>query len=524
MKKAMRFLVLLLVTVLIFASCASSDTGPSNTQDANEVSGAAKPADDDGNGASGWLEEPSEERDGYGDRYIDLSGEKYLTISENEVILTGDEPTLTFSLKVDTSAYTNVVRYIESGNTPPKDAVKIEEMLNYFNYEAEMEFDGDSPFAIYTEVGQSPFDSSKYMAMVRVKTKDIDRSDLPPSNLTFLIDTSGSMSSYDKLPLLMESFGLLVESLNEDDMVSIVTYAGSSGVLLDSVSGADRNRIMNAINSLSAGGSTAGAEGIQTAYALAEKNYVEGGNNRVILASDGDFNVGISDLDELEAFIGEKRDSGVYLSVLGFGTGNIRDDIMETLAKSGNGNYSYVNTLETANKILVEEMGSTLYTIAEDVKAQVEFDRDLVKGYRLIGYENRMLSNEDFEDDAVDAGEIGIGTDVVVLFEIEPYSNDAAGDHSLFEVRIRYKNPGENTSNLLARPVSYDQIKEDNSKDFIFACSVAVFGHVLRDSNYLGETTLDDALSLAKAGLGKDEAGYKLEYILLLTRYVEMFS
>lgn len=444
-------------------------------------------------------------------------GETYLQITENPEKSAAETSTVTFSLKVDTASYANVTRYLESGELPPKDAVRTEELLNYFRYEGDMFFTDDVPFSLYTEVGPSPFHPDKRIAMIRVKTPDIDKEALPPCNLTFLIDTSGSMDSYDKLPLLKNAFSLLVETLSEDDRVSIVTYAGSSAVVLDGVSGADKTVILDAIHNLTASGSTAGAKGIQTAYELAQKNFQEGGNNRVILATDGDFNVGLSSTSALAKFIGEKRDSGVYLSILGFGTGNLRDDVMETLSKNGNGNYSYITSAETAKKVLVEEIGTNLFTVADDVKAQVSFQPENVKSYRLIGYENRLLSNEDFEDDRKDAGEIGAGTDVVALFEIEPTESVRAGD-SLFEVRIRYKDPGKSESKLVTRTASMSDTTTA-STDFGFACSVAAFSHLLRNSDYTGDATFQQVLDLAEENLGRDPGGYRQEYLTLLHHY-----
>ncbi len=444
------------------------------------------------------------------------AGETYQEIIENPEIAASEESTITFSLKVDTASYSNVTRYLNTGSLPPKDAVRTEELINYFRYETPLEPDG-APFAVYTEVGPSPFHSDKQMAFIRVKTPEIDKEGLGPSNLTFLIDTSGSMDSFDKLPLLKSAFSLLVETLGEDDRVSIVTYAGSSAVVLDSCSGADKEQILDAIHSLTASGSTAGADGIRTAYALAQKNFREDGNNRVILATDGDFNVGISDTDQLAEFIAEKRDSGVYLSVLGFGTGNLRDDVMETLAKNGNGNQAYIDSVQTAKKVLVEELGSNLFTVAKDVKAQVVFDPELIKSYRLIGYENRMLSNEDFADDTKDAGEIGAGTDVAALFEIELTEQGKTADNP-FAVHIRYKEPDGDESQLFTKE-TLDTMSGENTDDFRFACAVAAFGHLLRGSEYTGEATLESVMQLAEGSLGRDPGGYRQEFLALLNTY-----
>ena len=487
-------------TVLLLCSCSAGQS----SIDSGKDPGYQWPPSYDSNGEAVLPDIPD--------------GETYLQIIENPEKSATEAPTVTFSLKVDTASYANVTRYLESGELPPKDAVRTEELLNYFRYEGEMSFSEGSPFALYTEVGPSPFHPDKHIAMVRVKAPEISQEELPPCNLTFLIDTSGSMDSYDKLPLLKNAFSLLVETLSEDDRVSIVTYAGSSAVVLDGVSGADKTVILDAIHNLTASGSTAGAKGIQTAYELAQKNFREGGNNRVILATDGDFNVGLSSTSALAKFIGEKRDSGVYLSILGFGTGNLRDDVMETLSKNGNGNYSYITSAETAKKVLVEEIGTNLFTVADDVKAQVSFQPENVKSYRLIGYENRLLSNEDFEDDRKDAGEIGAGTDVVALFEIELTDAVQTGD-PLFEVRIRYKDPGQAESKLITQLASLPDSAAPFSTDFGFACSVAAFSHLLRNSDYTGDATFQQILTLAEENLGRDPGGYRQEYLTLLHYY-----
>ncbi|MCL2122367.1 MAG: VWA domain-containing protein [Clostridiales bacterium] len=467
--------------------------------------------------------------------YISNSDEEYLVINENRMVPTSEKTMLTFSLKVDTASYRNVVRYIGSGNLPPADAVRIEEMVNYFHYDQILAHD-DGAFAIYTELGPSPFSANNTLAFVRVKSKEIDREELRPSNLTFLIDVSGSMNSYDKLPLLKSAFGLLVETLGPEDSVSIVTYASESRVALDSARGNDKKRIMDVINGLEARGSTAGGEGIQAAYRLAEQNFIRGGNNRVILATDGDFNVGISSVEELERFISQKRETGVYLSVLGFGTENIKDNKMETLAKNGNGNYHYLDSVATAKKVLVDELAANLYVIAEDVKAQVEFNPALVSGYRLIGYENRRLENRDFADDTKDAGEIGIGTDVVLMFELTlqnggggdyKYTNNsptpapvsAAYGDEFFEVRIRYKDPYASASQLITYPVTIDRLLARNTADFNFASSVAAFGHLLRDSQYTGSVELAKVIEVAEGNPGMDEGGLRREFVRVLRQY-----
>ena len=537
-KEKLTCIILLIVLSLMISACSANETSGASVPDGllrQEIrDGIAQPSaapsmPEMDAGASGGA--PGSAPGGIG-RPPELSpGESYLVISENLAVSTDVESTLTFSLKVDTAAYTNVARFIESGNLPPRDAVRTEELINYFSYDGSMRFDNNAVFAMSAEVGPSPFNAGSYLAFIRVKSKDIDRTELPPSNLTFLIDSSGSMSSHDRMPLLKESFALLVETLTEDDRVSIVTYAGTSEILLDGMSGADKDRILSVIDSLQAGGSTAGGHGIQTAYSLAEKNYMPNANNRVILATDGDFNVGVSSNAELARLVGEKRGNGIYLSVLGYGMGNIRDDLMETLSREGNGNYFYINNLASAKKALVDELAANLYTIADDVKAQVEFNPHNVRSYRLIGYENRRLSNEDFLDDSKDAGEVGIGTDVIMMFELELHSGAQAGRYApannvqpdfadeLFEVRLSYKHPGEDASNYMAKQVFFDDIAETGSTDFRFAAAVAAFAHLLRGSEHARDVALDDVHALAEGGLGADFAGYRRDFIRLLTLY-----
>ena len=456
--------------------------------------------------------------------------EQYLEVKENKFMETETHLTQAFSLKVDTAAYTNVLRYINKGMQPPVNAIRTEELINYFNYDDVVEIGEEHPFGVVTHVEKSPFAEGKHMAYIRIKTEDINSSDLPPSNLTFLIDTSGSMMSYDKLPLLQQAFSLLVETLTENDTVSIVTYGSTSQTLLDSVSGADKERILGVINSLEASGSTAGAKGIQTAYELAQKNYNSKYNNRVILATDGDFNVGISDTEELKNFISEKRNSGVYLSVLGFGTGNLRDDIMETLAANGNGNYSYIDSITTAEKVLVKEMGANMFVVAKDVKAELRFNKDTVKEYRLVGYENRLMSSEEFDDEKKDAGEIGSGTDVVVLVELilqDATSKDE--EANLLDVCIRYKDVENEAQKELIVPISNNANAEGDGNnvntDFRFACAVAAFCEKLRSSKYVDDLyDVNDIAAFARENIGNDTDGYRKNFVELVEKYISMFK
>ncbi|MDR1689372.1 MAG: VWA domain-containing protein [Clostridiales bacterium] len=567
-KKAISITALLLVLAMLFSACSASGGGtsmaPSSPQSETAASGPAQrnegqslPASDSGPENNeqfapapstsiqaakpqiGQNQQYTEEvysaaDNGFNGEPFPPSDEEYLNIRENAEQDVSENPLLTFGLKVDTASYRNITRFIDDGALPPSDAVRIEEMINYFNYDEILTETYDIPFSVYTEIGPSPFDTSKEVAFVRVKSREIDRSQMPSSNLTFLIDTSGSMDTYDKLPLLKSAFSLLVENLTQDDKVSIVTYAGSAGVVLDSVSGNQKDKILKAIDKLNASGSTAGQKGINTAYDLAEKNFKAGANNRVILATDGDFNVGVSSVNDLERLISKKRESGVYLSILGFGTENLKDNRMETLAKNGNGNYSYIDSVQAAKKVLADELSANLFTIADDVKTQIEFNPAQVSSYRLIGYENRMLDNRDFDNDRVDSGEIGIGTDVVLMFEITRAEGETGlkyqqedtdtPDYSdeLFEVKIRYKDPGESESKLITHAVKALRYTDFNSADFNFAVSVAAFGHLLKNSPYTGAVSIERVRATALDSLGYDNGGYRSEFINLLDKYMRI--
>lgn len=450
------------------------------------------------------------------------------------------EPLSTFSADVDTASYSNLRRLLTEGYSLeelPRGAVRIEELLNYFSYDYE-EPKGQEPFGVTTKLGACPWNEEAQLLMIGLKTEDIDYSQAPPSNLVFLLDVSGSMSHADKLPLLQESFGLLAENLTEKDRISIVTYAGDDEVVLRGAAGNETRKIKRAINRLKAGGGTNGSKGIETAYEIAEENFIKGGNNRIILATDGDLNIGLTTEEELEELITEKKESGIYLSVLGFGAGNLKDNKMEVLADKGNGNYAYIDSLREARKVLVEEMTATLLTICKDVKLQVEFNPSVVSDYRLIGYENRALNREDFEDDTKDAGEIGAGHSVTVLYELilkEPITDlseeeikglkyeknykkelKEAGESSaaLYEewltLSIRYKKPAEDSSNLLRYPVSYEDYQSRPDDDFVFAAAVAEFGLLASDSAYAGDASLKHVRSALKGIILDDE--YKEEF------------
>jgi len=442
--------------------------------------------------------------------------ESYAGITENIFKSPKNTPLSTFSIDVDKASYSNVRRMINNGEDIPKDAVKIEEMINYFNYDYAQPTD-KHPFAIHTEVATCPWNEKHQLVKIGLQGKKIADKNLPASNLVFLIDVSGSMGSPNKLPLLVSAFKLLVKQLREKDKVSIVVYAGAAGVVLPPTSGANKQKIREALDDLEAGGSTAGGEGIELAYQLAEKHFIKNGNNRVILATDGDFNVGMSDDKDMENLIKEKRKSGVYLSVLGFGMGNYKDSKLETLADKGNGNHAYIDSMQEAQRIFGQEFGGTLFTIAKDVKIQVEFNPDIVQAYRLIGYENRLLEDEDFDNDKIDAGEIGSGHSVTALYEIIPQGvkskftknlpklkytkTQAKSDYKgeLLTVKFRYKKPNKRRSIKFEKVMDYRVKTFENATDgFKFAASVAMFGMQLRESEFKTSVRAKDYLQNSK--------------------------
>lgn len=462
----------------------------------------------------------------------DFNTEEYSYISENGYKSVTEDPLSTFSVDVDTASYGNVRRMIRAGGSIPADAVRIEELINYFDYDYPQPKDG-KPFAVTTEYSDCPWNEEHRLLMIGLQAKDIDFEDRPASNFVFLLDVSGSMYSDDKLPLVQKAFAMLAENLTANDRVSIVTYAGYESVVLDGVPGSEKAKIVAALEDLEAGGSTAGEAGIQKAYALAEKNFIPGGNNRVILATDGDLNVGISSESGLTRLIKEKKQSGVHLSVLGVGTGNIKDNKMEALADNGDGNYSYLDSLYEAKKVLVDEMGGTLITVAKDVKIQVEFNPEQVAGYRLVGYENRLLRNEDFHNDKVDAGEIGAGHTVTALYEIIPgeaggqalkyqQTGEPVGSTELLTVSLRYKAPNGDTSKLVEYPVEADSYHQDMSDNMRFASAVAEFGMVLRDSENKGKASLEHVMVLAEPCVKADSDGYRKEFLQLVQQAEEM--
>jgi Ca-activated chloride channel homolog len=462
--------------------------------------------------------------------------EGYAPVNENGFRNSRTNPLSTFSIDVDNASYSNIRRFINNGQLPPPDAVRIEEMINYFSYDYPAPA-GEHPFSVYTELAVCPWNKKHQLLHIGLRGKSIDKESLPPANLVFLIDVSGSMAAPNKLPLLKSAFGLLVNELRQEDKVAIVVYAGAAGLVLSSAPGDRKEVIMSAIDRLEAGGSTAGGAGLKLAYREAEKNFIKGGNNRIILATDGDFNVGESSNGGMERLVEEKRNLGVFITVLGFGMGNIKDDKMEIIADKGNGNYSYIDNLQEARKVLVSEFGGTLFTIAKDVKFQLEFNPAKVKSYRLVGYENRILNEEDFNDDTKDAGEMGSGHNVTALYEIVPAgsaerepsvdplkyqrSSDEKKGKSISDeyltIKLRYKLPDGETSRKLEKPVmGYVSDLEDASDNLRFAAAVSEFGMILRNSEFTGSATLEEAASLARSSRGRDDDGYRSELIRLI--------
>ncbi|WP_339873807.1 YfbK domain-containing protein [Olleya marilimosa] len=461
--------------------------------------------------------------------------ESYTKIHENKFKIAAATPLSTFSIDVDKAGYSNVRRMINNGQLIPANAVKIEEMVNYFDYNYPQPTD-EHPFSINTEVVKTPWHKDTKLVKIGLQGKIYDNENLPAANLTFLIDVSGSMGNQNKLPLLKEAFKLLVNQLRPQDNVAIVVYAGAAGVVLKPTSGKHKTKIIEALDQLNAGGSTAGGQGIELAYKLAQENFNKKGNNRVILATDGDFNVGASSNDAMEKLIVKKRESGVFLSVLGFGYGNYKDDKLEILADKGNGNHAYIDTMQEARRIFETEFGGTLFTIAKDVKIQVEFNPNHVQAYRLIGYENRLLTNEDFVNDAIDAGELGTGHTVTALYEVLPvgieseYAKDTIDlkytknkaetnqyNDELFTVKFRYKKPDEDKSIEMIH-VQKNEITEA-TEDMNFASAVALFGMQLRESQFYNNTNTQDVIALANKGRGEDKSGYRAEFVRLISTF-----
>ena len=467
--------------------------------------------------------------------YDSEQNEEYSSFAENRFKDAKHDPLSTFSLDVDVASYSNVRRMINQGQKPAKDAVRIEQFINYFSYNYPNPT-GQHPVNIITETQPCPWNKEHLLVRVGVKAKEVPSENIPASNFVFLIDVSGSMESINRLPLVKSSLKLLTNNLRDKDRVAIVVYAGAAGEVLPSTSGADKQKIFEALDGLSAGGSTAGGAGIELAYKVAQKNFIQGGNNRIILCTDGDFNVGVSSEKGLESLIEEKRKTGIYLTVLGYGMGNYKDSKLQTLSQKGNGNHAYIDNLQEANRVLVQEFGSTMYAVAKDVKMQVEFNPAYVNAYRLIGYESRLLNKEDFNDDTKDAGELGAGHTVTAFYEIIPVGvkNSFGGvddlkyqkplhtesfqgllNNEMMTVKLRYKNLSSETSKKMEIPVlTTDKLKVP-SDDFSFASAVAMFGQLLRNSDFKGTSNYDDVVALARRGLGDDKHGYRHEFVRL---------
>lgn len=470
-------------------------------------------------------------------RDAEMNTEDYAHVNENQFLSVADQPLSTFSIDVDTASYANARRFLNQGTLPPKDSIRVEEWLNYFSYDYP-DPAGNEPFSATSEVSACPWNGSHRLVRLGLKTRSISQATTPPRNLVFLVDVSGSMMPENKLPLLKRGLGMLAENLRSNDTISIVVYAGASGLALPPTPGSDRARVMDALGRLEAGGSTNGGDGIRLAYSVASARFIKGGINRVILATDGDFNVGTSSQGELQRLIEDERKSGVFLTVLGFGEGNVKDATMELLADKGNGNYAYIDSINEARKVLVREAGATLVTVAKDVKLQVEFNPTRVESYKLIGYEDRLLAKEDFNDDKKDAGDIGAGHSVTALYEVIPKGEKgappkvdplkyqtapgvapAAVSNELMTVNIRYKAPSSETSQKFSRTVADAAAPiAQSSQDFRFAAAVAEAGLVLRSAPSLSGASLESARSLAQGAVGADPNGDRHEFVSLLAK------
>ena len=462
------------------------------------------------------------------------NAETYKEIKENSFVAVAQQPVTTFSADVDRAAYANVRRIIGYGQIPPKDAVRIEEMVNYFDYDYPVPEEGSvSPLRVSPELAPAPWNPNHLLLRIGLQAKKIDLAQAPPSNIVFLIDVSGSMDEENKLPLLKSSFKMLLGQLRPDDKIAIVTYANGTKVALPSTSVKDKEKIIKVLDNLYASGGTSGGRGIQLAYEQAQKSFIKNGNNRIILATDGDFNIGINNTTDLEKFIEKQRESGIYMSVLGFGIGNYRDDMAETIADKGNGNYAYIDNITEAKKVLVNELSGTLFAVAKDVKLQLEFNPKYVKEYKLIGYENRMLANEDFTNDKKDAGEIGAGHTVTALYELVPSDgkvaqslryqsqelNEKGKGNELGFLKIRYKDPKvkDAKSVEITEPLVFNKkALKETSTDYRFAASVAEFGILLRDNSNKANATYDQVIELAEGAIGKDPEGYRKEFVRLV--------
>lgn len=548
MKKGTRWMCLpmaAVMTTVLLSGCGSGSRAVSQTAAGTAAAEATYAAQETLTADAGAvmmneaMAVPPDLEEGQG---ITHNTEEYSYNPENPFLSVADAPLSTFGADVDTASYANMRRMVLEGDRVPEDAVRIEEMLNYFYYDYP-EPGGKEPFSVTTRLSQCPWNEKHDLLQIGLQARKLDEDSMPRSNLVFLLDVSGSMESPDKLDLMKRAFLLMTENLKTDDSISIVTYASDDQVVLNGAGGEDRADIMTAIENLRAGGSTAGSKGIETAYELAEKHFIQGGNNRVILATDGDLNVGVTSEGDLTRLIQEKKESGIFLSVLGFGTGNIKDNKMEALADNGNGQYAYVDSIAEARKILVEEMGGTLFTVAKDVKFQVEFNPSRVKGYRLIGYENRIMASRDFDDDTKDGGEIGAGHRVTVLYELVPAdsaeelpasglkyqpspaaqnsgSQESGGsfDDEWMTVKVRYKEPDADDSSLLEYPVKDSHFHTEMPEDMAFASCVAETGMLLKHSEYAADASYESVVKRLESLSRTTEDDYSSEFLYLVKR------
>jgi Ca-activated chloride channel homolog len=524
---------LTLVAALFLSSCVKNRTDSGVTAPGKQSAGYANQTAD-GTVATTAAPQPMGTPTYAGEEQAGNT-EQYSHIDENPFLEVARAPLSTFSIDVDTASYSNTRRFLKEGQLPPKDAVRIEELINYFSYDYPQPV-GEAPFSVTAEISEAPWNPQHRLVHIGLQGKRIAMENMPPANLVFLLDVSGSMNDPRKLPLVKSAMRTLAEQLTARDRVAMVVYAGSSGLVLPSTQGDRRGEILAAIDRLEAGGSTNGGEGIELAYRVAQENFIRGGVNRVILATDGDFNVGVTSEGDLVRLIEEKRQGGVFLSVLGFGTGNVKDSTMEKLADKGNGNYAYIDSLGEARKVLGEQIGGTLFTIAKDVKIQVEFNPRLAAAYRLIGYENRLLRDRDFNDDTKDAGEIGAGHTVTALYEVVPYGqkfenpgvdplkyqepvkpSEMANSSELMTVKLRYKEPAQDQSKLLSVSLADSKARlAAASENFKFASAVAAFGMLLRDSKYKSDASYNEVLQLARSSVGADPQGYRSEFVGLV--------
>ena len=531
MKKAISILLFLVLSLSLAAGCSSSMSDMFG-QSGNHAPTYSSP----GSGsAHSYAPYPA-------DTYYDDDSWRYAPIDETDEFATapetpfkdvGTSPLSTFSVSVDTASYSIMRRQIMSGRSP--EGIRVEELINYFDYSYPAPAPGsEHPFSVTTEISECPWAPGNMLAMIGIQGIRLQNTEEIVNNIVFLIDVSGSMDSPNRLPLVIESMKLLIGQLGDNDIISIVTYAGSDRIIADSVPGSEKSTLTRLLDNLKAGGSTAGAKGLQTAYELASKNFIEGGNNRIILATDGDFNVGLSSVDALINLVEAERDKGVFISVLGYGMGNLKDNMMEAIASNGNGNYAYIDTIQEAKKVLVDEFDSTMFAIAKDVKIQVEFNPETISAYRLIGYETRRLENEDFNNDKKDAGEIGSGHSVTAFYELVPvgadddggrvdplrYSNTVStGSDDFMTVKIRYKAPDGDESMLVEHVLGADALGLAVSDNFVFASAVVEFGLIITDSNFKGYSSLGNVITRADSAKGLDVFGLRAEFLDLVQRY-----